>query len=161
MNNILLKLNHQILITHIFYLFIVDCFSSGKKQSSKNLLSKPWIKTIRWTLLLCNRLKFTRSLLVFPRCLVWLFKSLDRYGKLFFQRGHPRSRDRLCRSFVCSLVSNLSIFHSVSKFQFQNILEPSRTLEVACICTLSAFYCMAKQHSKGVSTQATDEAILA
>ena len=27
--------------------------------------------------------------------------------------------------------------------------------EVACICTLSAFYHVAKQHSKGVSTQAT------
>ena len=28
--------------------------------------------------------------------------------------------------------------------------------EVVCICTLSAFYHMAKQHSKWVSTQATD-----
>ena len=28
--------------------------------------------------------------------------------------------------------------------------------EVTCICTLTAFYHMAKQHSKGVSTQATD-----
>ena len=32
--------------------------------------------------------------------------------------------------------------------------------KVVCICTLSAFYHMAKQHSKGISTQATDETIL-
>ena len=28
-----------------------------------------------------------------------------------------------------------------------------------CVCTLSAFYHMAKQHSKGVSTQATDKTV--
>ena len=29
--------------------------------------------------------------------------------------------------------------------------------EVVCICTLSDFYHMAKQHSKGASTQTTDK----
>ena len=38
-----------------------------------------------------------------------------------------------------------------------NIIEYSRTSKVACICTLSAFYHMARKHSKGVSTQATNE----
>ena len=34
------------------------------------------------------------------------------------------------------IVAILSFFHSVSKFQFQNVLEPSRPIEVACICSL-------------------------
>ena len=40
--------------------------------------------------------------------------------------------------------------------QFLAVVLASQ-LEVACICTLSAFYHLAKQHSKGVSTQASDE----
>ena len=36
----------------------------------------------------------------------------------------------------------------------QNIPDQS---EVACICTLSAFYDMAKQHCREVSPHATDE----
>ena len=50
------------------------------------------------------------------------------------------------RTLVRSLADNVTTV--------QNIPDQS---EVACICTLSAFYDMAKQHCREVSPHATDE----
>ena len=85
----------------------------------------------------------------------WLVTTLvDYYSIPFFLSGaYVVSPGPTSWKFFLSLY--LSVFNSVSKSN-RNAIEPSRTIEVSCICTLSAFYHMAKQHTKGVSTQATD-----
>ena len=86
----------------------------------------------------------------------WLVTTLvDYYSIPFFLSGaYVVSPGPTSWKFFLSFY--LSVFNSVSKSN-RNAIEPSRTIEVVCICTLSAFYQMVKQHSKGVSTQATNK----
>ena len=45
----------------------------------------------------------------------------------------------------------------VSRYKWTVQKHATSVAEIACFCTLSAFYNMAKQHSREVSAQATDK----
>ena len=116
-----------------FNLFGIFNFETELNQNTKRFLVK--MKTILWKHQFMLHIfkgnisynKFVHRLRSKP----WTNKSKNLGGFLLFFTSYPNS--------------NL------------NIIEYSRTSKVACICTLSAFYHMARKHSKGVSTQATNE----
>ena len=73
-----------------------------------------------------------------------------------FQRGLPRYISHFGVSQLVSQCVNFSRLLIGRDVSFWQWFWRSQS-EVACICTASAFHDMAKQHSKWVSTQATDE----